>query len=206
MPRTRPTPEETGVDPAVSHRSSPSGNRYLAQVLRTQLIRPEHSVIDIGCGKGSAMRVLLGFPFGRVDVVELSSKVSAIAQRNFERLGILNLRCKIFCCDATALTKELDEYSHFYMYNPFFEAPMAIVVENLHQSLERRPRPAWLLYNTPHCHAFIEGSSGIRRAAREPSRPLNVYQPILLRAMQNDSAACSRYKVLNTIIHIRHKT
>jgi cyclopropane fatty-acyl-phospholipid synthase-like methyltransferase len=47
-------------------------------------ITANDSIIDIGCGKGSAMLSMLGFPFARVDGVELSQQIGSIAIRNLK--------------------------------------------------------------------------------------------------------------------------
>ena len=46
---------EVGLDPALAVHSSPSGNRYLIRALEAMSITPADRILDIGCGKGSAM-------------------------------------------------------------------------------------------------------------------------------------------------------
>jgi hypothetical protein len=54
----------------------------------------------------------------------------------------------VFCADAAEF-RELDDYEYFYLYNPFPEAVMRQVVENIRGSLERRPRKVTLIYKNP---------------------------------------------------------
>jgi len=149
-------PQEVGLDPLLAVHSSPSGNKYLVRALRAMSIGPSHSILDIGCGKGSAMRVMLRFPFTRVDGVEMSETIAGIARENFKTLGVHPLRWHVFAVDATALGEELDIYSHFYLYNPFTSPVMKVVAQNLRRSLERRPRDITVIYNNPVCRADIE--------------------------------------------------
>jgi len=149
---------EVGLDPALAVHSSPSGNRYLIRALEAMSITPADRILDIGCGKGSAMSVMLKLPFAAVDGVELSEEIASIARANFVALGVPAERCKVRAADATALRTELDGYSHFYMYNPFRSPIMKRVAANLSESLDRHPRSVSLLYNTPACRADIDAT------------------------------------------------
>jgi protein-L-isoaspartate O-methyltransferase len=164
--------EEVGLDPNVAYRSTPSGGKYLANVLRDLNITPEDSIVDIGCGKGNAMRTMLGFPFARVDGIELSEQIAAIARQNFKRLNAG--RVKLFVRDAS-LFHDYDPYNMVYFYNPFSASVMKQVVEILIQSCGRVERELVIIYNNATCHEAVvargtfkkisvypnEGSSGI---------------------------------------------
>jgi tRNA1(Val) A37 N6-methylase TrmN6 len=149
---------EVGLDPTLAVHSSPSGNKYLIRALEAMAIAPTDRILDIGCGKGSAMSVMLKFPFAAVDGAELSEEIASIARANFVALGVPAGRCKVCAADATALRTELDGYSHFYMYNPFRSPIMKQVAANLSESLDRHPRSVSLLYNTPACRADIDAT------------------------------------------------
>ena len=92
--------EELGLDPSLASHSAPSGNKYLRNVLNQISISNRDAIIDIGSGKGSAMRIMLEFPFHKVDGVELSSQVAEIAQKNFNKLKIPRNRYELFVMDA----------------------------------------------------------------------------------------------------------
>ena len=104
-------PEELGLDSRRSYRSTPSGNRFLVDMLSDFNITTEDTIIDIGCGLGSAMRKMLQFPFAKVDGIELSSRLAAIAAQNFKQLNVA--RTKIFNCDAS-LFNDYDIYNFVY--------------------------------------------------------------------------------------------
>jgi protein-L-isoaspartate O-methyltransferase len=100
--------EEVGLDPQLSYRSSPSGDKYLKKLLCYLNISSKDCIMDIGCGKGSAMRVMLKFSFSHVDGIELSEDIAKIAKRNFEKLR--EYRCNIYIGDAS-------EFRNFDLYN-----------------------------------------------------------------------------------------
>lgn len=155
---------EMGFDPAVVHRSTPSGNKWLGDVLRSIDITDSDSIIDIGCGKGSAMRVMLDFPFCRVDGIEISERVANIARNNFKRLKVS--RCRIFCCDAVEFSG-LADYNIFYFYNPF---PRSIWSKFLVKFSELRKfnKEIVVIYNNPTCHELLVGEGGFHKVAEYP--------------------------------------
>ena len=130
-------PEEVGLDPNLASHSSPSGNKFLENVLNDLNITSKDTIIDIGCGKGSAMRTMLKYDFGKVDGIELSEKIANIATNNFRKLNSNN--AKIFCSDA-ALFTGYDVYNMIYFYNPFPAVVMKGVVDKLTESVKRADR------------------------------------------------------------------
>lgn len=144
-------PRELGFDENVVHRGSPSGNKYLHDLLGDLGIRPDDAVLDVGCAKGSAMRTMLDFPFERVDGVEISAQLAAIASTNFERLGTRNAR--VFCANAVDF-EAYGRYNVFYFYNPFPDEVMRQVLAQLQRQLDPA-REALIIYNTPNCHRIV---------------------------------------------------
>lgn len=146
------SPEDVGLDPMYAYKSSPSGNKYLVNVLNDFNITPQDSIIDIGCGRGSAMRTMLKFPFARVDGIELSEHIAAIAVRNFKRLNANRIR--VFVCDAS-LFQNYDAYSIVYFYNPFPSSTISDVVDALIRSINRSERELVIIYSNAICHDLV---------------------------------------------------
>lgn len=146
-------PESVGLDSKSAYRSTPSGDKYLKRLLSDFYISQQDSIIDVGCGKGSAVRTMLQFPFKRADGIELSSQIANIAQENFNVLNVLN-RCHIFIGDAS-LFGNYDDYNFVYLYNPFPRTVMVSVIEALIQSLVRIDRELIIIYNNPTCHDVV---------------------------------------------------
>jgi SAM-dependent methyltransferase len=160
-------PEEVGLDPNDANPSTPSGDRWLRDVFRDLRIRPQDSIIDIGCGKGSAMRVMLRFPFGRVDGIELSEQIAAIARSNFRRLRVPAERCRIHTANAAEFG-DLDGYTYVYLSNPFSCSVMRRFVANVSASLARSPRPLSIIYDNPVCQDAVIATGQFSRVAQYP--------------------------------------
>lgn len=158
--------EEVGLDATEVRKSTPSGNRYLANALRQLDITSEDSILDVGCGKGSAMRTMLKFPFARVDGIELAEPIAAIAERNFSRLKADRIR--IFVGDASRFSG-YDAYNFVYLYNPFSARVMSRVIDALVQSIHRSERDLTIIYNNAVCHDVVVREGVFSRVAFYPS-------------------------------------
>ncbi|MEQ8636692.1 MULTISPECIES: class I SAM-dependent methyltransferase [Gimesia] len=145
-------PEEIGYDPHVVYRSSPSGNKYLIQLLKDISVTNADSIIDIGSGKGSAMRSMLKFPFAEIAGIELSEQIAAIAINNFKKLRAN--RCHVFSCDATAF-QNYGHYNMFYFYNPFPADIMSEVICKIDESARGSDKEILIIYNNPVYHDSI---------------------------------------------------
>lgn len=159
------TSEEAGLNPAESHNSTPSGNRYLRRVLDGCDIRSKDSIIDLGCGKGSAMRLMRNYPFKRIAGVELSDKVASIAMNNFKRIG--DARCEVMCMDATRFA-DFKDFSYLYLYNPFPRQIMQQVMSNLLSSLPAQ-HAFTIIYCNPVCHETIIETGEFARTGDFPA-------------------------------------
>ena len=104
--------------------------------------------MDIGCGKGGAIYTLTRFPFKKVDGIEISKDLADIAKRNIDRLRIKNT--EIFNCNALDFNK-YDEYSFFYLYNPFDYKTLITVLDKI---LSARSEFYIIYYNPKYHHAF----------------------------------------------------
>ena len=71
-------------------------------------------------------------------------------RRNFICLHVPSNRVRIFVSDAAAFTA-LDDYTHFYLYNPFPSAVVRAVIANIYASLERRARDITVIYYNAVC-------------------------------------------------------
>jgi SAM-dependent methyltransferase len=145
-------PEEVGLDSKCVGHTSPSGNKYVVRLLKDLQINDRDTILDIGCGKGSAMSVMLNFPFARVDGIELSKEVSEIAIRNLTNLK--RQRWHILNRDAITYT-DYNAYSMLYLYNPFPEEIMRHVVANIYSSIAGREQEMLVIYNNPVCHQLF---------------------------------------------------
>lgn len=182
-------PEEIGLDSSI-HRSSPSGDKFLKKLLHDFNISSQDSIIDIGCGKGSAIRTMLKFPFKQVDGVELSEYIANIAIANFKKL---KARSRIYITDAAEF-KIYDEYNFIYFYNPFPGSIMLKVIEALVQSLEKKDRELVIIYNNATCHNEIVDSGIFAKIGAYPDKWGNAFSIYSNRSYSN-SRLCLNKKM-----------
>lgn len=163
----RVTLDELGLpaDQAIGY--SNSGGPDLDAVLTALDITAGAAVVDLGCGKGGALITLAEHPFGRVTGVDLSPELLHVADQNMKKMRID--RVDLQCVDAAAF--DFDDYEYLYLYNPFPCNVVQSVMENLVESMQRRPRPVTIIYNTPHCHDTIVAHEGFEKIAEFPSGP-----------------------------------
>lgn len=149
-------PEEVGLDPKRSNASEPSSKRFLKKVLSDFTLSSNDCILDVGCGKGSAIRTMLKFPVGKVDGIELSDHIARIANQNLIRLN--SKTSKIFNGDAAQFTG-YDAYNFIYFYNPFPSFVMSAVINSLIQSIHRTQREVVIIYLNPLCNDVIVNNS-----------------------------------------------
>ena len=145
--------EEAGFDEKRGNQYQPSDIRSLKKALSLYRIQDSDALIDIGCGKGKVMCVCAKYPFQAVHGLELSPALAETAQRNFSIFGLE--KCRVIVGDAVQFT-DYDEYTFFYMFNPFPENVFRAALQNIMQSLERVPRKCVLIYMNPVYHNMIE--------------------------------------------------
>ncbi len=152
-----------------------SGGPKLAQVLRSVDIPSGSVVIDYGVGMGIAALTLSRY-FSLVIGVDRSAELIAVARRNIARMKIANI--ELHCIDARSFTDGLDRATHIYLYNPFFEPVMSVVMENIGQSLKRAPRRLMIIYKNPLCHMTIVAAGFTHTRTFRPrySYPVAVYE------------------------------
>ena len=80
--------KELGLDDSVVVQGSPSGNKYLYNVLKDLDIKEHNSILDIGSAKGSAIKYFSKFPFKKIHGLELSKTLTKICDNNFQILVI----------------------------------------------------------------------------------------------------------------------
>ena len=139
-------PAELDLDPKIYYRASPSGGRHLEKLLKSLSISNSNSVLDVGCGKGSALRSLSKFPFKVCDGIELSPLVASIAQKNF-RSRFSSVR--VFEGDVLDFER-LHDYDHYYLYNPFSYE----LAKEFFSKISKSNRFIRVIYNNPEAESL----------------------------------------------------
>lgn len=148
---------------------------FLADILKQIDIPRGSRVVDLGCGKGSALCTFGRFPFEEVAGVEISEALARIAERNCQKLKIQN--ASIYVADAGKFT-ELDRFSHVYMFNPFPQMVVAEVMQNIAASLVRAPRRLTVIYSNPSCSSTVTQTGLFNRSTQiqiKFGRPCGIY-------------------------------
>ena len=145
---------ELGYDEELVSKCSPSGNKYLTRLLKDLLIVNSDSILDVGCGKGSAIFRMTKFNFKKVDGIEIAKLNAETAKANFRKLGLNNV--EIFNVDASEFDGYCN-YNYFYMYNPFPEIIMKLVISRLLSQIPEGKKVT-IIYNNPVCHDLLISS------------------------------------------------
>lgn len=165
--------EALGLNTGRSECYANSGGPDLDLVLKSLEISPEDAALDLGCGKAGAMITMAKYAFARVDGVEISQTLAAIAKKHLARAHVAN--ASVFCCDAADF-EDFDPYTVLYMYHPFGEPVVRAVLDHLQVSLARRPRKLTLLYRNPVYHDLVL-QAGFRQtgAFDHCAHPFHIY-------------------------------
>jgi SAM-dependent methyltransferase len=124
------------------------------------------SFVDFGSGKGRALILAARAGFPRVTGIEWSPVLHALCRRNVEAAWQRRTLCaehELHLGDAARFDVP-DDSTVWFWFNPFDAAMSERVATNLRDSLERRPRPAYLIYARP-VHAGLLTAQGFRVAA-----------------------------------------
>ena len=143
---------ELGFDETLVIKGSPSGNKYLTNLLSDLNIKKNDNILDIGCAKGHALRCMTKFPFKQIDGIEISDRLAKIAIRNFKKLK--ESRVNINNINATDFLN-YSEYDFIYLYNPFPELIMQKLLTQI-KSQVIDDNEILLIYNNPVCHNLFE--------------------------------------------------
>lgn len=160
-------PEEIGYDSSVIHRSSPSCDESLRKLLKNLPISDNDSIIDIGSGKGQAIRTMCQFDFKKIDGIEISKDISEISKNNF--LKLKENRVTIYNCDALDFSL-YGNYNFFYFYNPFPAITMKEIIEKLCFIAKNQEKEIIIIYNHPLFHDEVISSGVFLKVAEYPER------------------------------------
>ncbi len=156
--------------------SSPNrsdGTRYQAidaQPLRMAIealpITPqEFTYVDLGSGKGRSLLVASEYPFKRVLGIEFSEELHTVAAENIRRYKNPRQKCENVASlffDAAAYTFP-PENTVVFMYDPFNEAVLSRVLENLRTSFRQGTKSLYIIYFNPALASLIDKEAFLER-------------------------------------------
>ena len=144
----------------VRHAQSVRERDFRAAFAHVDVDRERTLFLDLGCGKGKALLLAREAGFRRVLGVELSEEIADIATRNVERTA-----GTVVVADATRFEFPPDP-TVLFLYNPFDQATLRTVLENLEDSLRAAPRRIVIAYVYPLDAAPCDERSWLREVHR----------------------------------------
>ncbi|HKV79826.1 MAG TPA: class I SAM-dependent methyltransferase [Candidatus Sulfotelmatobacter sp.] len=123
--------------------------------------------IDLGSGKGRTLLMASDYPFRRIVGVELLPSLNEIAQQNLAQYHTESQKCfaiESFCADATTFAPP-DGALVIFLFNPFPESGLRRALENLGNSLDAHPRPAYVIYHNPQLETVLNKTGRLKRIA-----------------------------------------
>src|SRR6516225_6530452 len=143
----------------------PSAPSMFFEMLGTLKIRHgDYTFIDFGSGKGLVLLLASNYPFRRIIGVEFSPQLHRIADQNIRNYQNPAQQCR----KIELLVGDVVEYripaerEVLYLFNPFNEKIMEVLVSNIRKSLEVHPRPVFVLYKNPIANAVFEKERFLR--------------------------------------------
>lgn len=119
------------------------------KIVRALKPGPDDVFYDIGSGMGRILCVMARHPLRKCVGVELSEPLCQIARRNAPKLRGRKAPIEIVCADAA--TADLADGTIYFMFNPFGPETLRDTLENIRNSLSKKPRPIRVVYyNSVH--------------------------------------------------------
>lgn len=130
---------------------------------QTKLYFPDFTFLDLGSGKGRTLLMASEYPFRRIIGVELLPALNTIAEENLARYKSESQKCfdlTSTCADAgTFLLPENPLV--IYLFNPFSETILRQVLEKIEDTLQKKPRPLFVLYQNPQLEHLLAQSPAL---------------------------------------------
>ena len=142
--------EELGYESSEFLEYTPTPYHALRYCLARIPIRPgEDTFLDYGCGLGRVITMAGTKPFRRVLGIDVSPALVERARENIE-LARKQLKCEVLAEVADATTYEIpDDVTVIHLFNPFTGDTLSQTIENVRESLRRRPRDLTIAFVSP---------------------------------------------------------
>jgi hypothetical protein len=128
----------------------------------------EFDFVDLGSGKGKLLLLASEYPFRSIIGVEYCRNLHQISERNIGSYKSASQKCR----NISSVLEDAAQFAFpggplvVFLYNPFDDHVMSGVLRSLEQSLEEKPRKAYLVYFNPVHEKTLTSS---RLLARRPS-------------------------------------
>ena len=138
-------------------------------------MQPDDVFVDFGSGKGRVVYQAARYPFSRVIGVEISEKLNAVARRNVEskRDKLLCPRIELVTADAAEFEIP-DDLTVAYFFHPFGGETFKQVIDNIVESVVRRPRRVRVIYRIPVMEDYLLSAGRFELVRTTKHKPDNL--------------------------------
>lgn len=142
--------EELGLDTEDRNYYEPAEWQALRRILPKREVSREDVFIDFGSGMGRVVLLAAQYDFARVIGVEISERLTRIAEKNLERN-----RNRVTCGELQLVTADVvdyqipDDVTIAFFNNPFYGEVFDHVTQRLLGSVDRNPRRLRIIYRNP---------------------------------------------------------
>jgi len=120
---------------------------HFQAILRELDFNHNRAFLDIGCGKGLALKLAREHPgFSKCGGVEYSKRLAGICEQNMHRLGLDDVT--VWVGDAREF-EDYESYDTFYLFNPFGPEIFQDVIKKLPS------HGTTVIYHNPTCHQLV---------------------------------------------------
>jgi SAM-dependent methyltransferase len=116
----------------------------MTHILRRLSLTMDDVVVDLGCGKGRFLVAASRHRLHEVIGVELSPRLSSIAQSNIEKLP--RSSCRVTVINQNVTDFDYSRGTIYYLYNPFAVSIVRACLNKLRNALLKSPRFVRIVY------------------------------------------------------------
>jgi SAM-dependent methyltransferase len=126
----------------------------------------QFTFVDLGSGKGRTLLMASDYRFRKIVGVELIAELHRAAEENIRAYRSATQRCaQVESVLGDAREFELPEDPLvLYLFNPLPERALSDVLQRLARSLERAPRPVWVIYHNPLLENVLRATRFLEKA------------------------------------------
>jgi SAM-dependent methyltransferase len=130
----------------------------------------QFTFVDLGSGKGRTLLMASEYPFRKIVGVELIEELHCVAVENIGAYKSATQRCtRVESVLTDARDFELpEEPLLLYLFNPLPERALLEVLQRLESSLEKTPRPVWVVYHNPLLEPVLGTLGFLQKAGGTP--------------------------------------
>lgn len=109
------------------------------------------SIVDLGCGKGRVLLVAAHYGFTNITGIDFAVELCIEAIKNMEKVSSKFPKIKWNIINSNVIDYDIKpDDSVFFMFNPFTQDIITILLNKLENSCHQHPRSIYFLYTNPY--------------------------------------------------------